>query len=70
MPACDVEIVRTWKRDGSCNVMSLDAAAHNLHANGKDQFAEDGVENRRGIRTALLRGHRLETALAVFSAWA
>jgi hypothetical protein len=59
-------VVRTWKRDGSRDIMSLDAAVENLSRNERD--AAGSTEDRReSVRRALLAGEMLETPLASFA---
>jgi hypothetical protein len=66
MSAPEPMVIRTWKRDGTTNAMTLDEAAENLARNGQDV---DGPteERRAAARQALLSGATLRTALATFS---
>jgi hypothetical protein len=59
-------VVRTWKRDGSRDTMSLDAAVENLSRNERDA-AGSPDERRESVRRALLAGELLETPLASFA---
>lgn len=54
--------IRTWKRDGSRNVMHLDAAVANIAS------ATEAATERTFIRLALLRGETIETPHARFQA--
>jgi hypothetical protein len=58
-------VVRTWNRDGSQDVMGLQAAVENLSRNlaGADGPAED---RRDAVRQALLSGQALQTRHATF----
>jgi hypothetical protein len=58
--------VRTWKRDGSQDVMSLDAAVENLSRNELDT-AGSAADRQEVVRRALLAGETLETPLARFA---
>jgi hypothetical protein len=59
-------VVRTWKRDGSHDVMSLDAAVENLSRNEPESAGS--IEDRReAVKRALLAGETLETRLASFA---
>jgi hypothetical protein len=55
---------RTWKRDGSENVMRLDVAAENLHYNCVNLTIRK--RSRQQIEEMLEGGLRLETPLATF----
>lgn len=60
------KVRRTWKSDGSVNLMGLTQAALNLMSNS---LIYDGLtaDNRVvKIKDALLRGKQLETRLATF----
>lgn len=57
---------RTWKRDGSMNRMTLDAAVYNLASRG-ELLAKRGEPNEDAIREALVTGQTLETPLATFA---
>jgi hypothetical protein len=59
-------VVRTWKRDGSRDVMSLDAAVENLSHHECDATGSP-EERRESVRRALLAGEMLETRLANFA---
>jgi hypothetical protein len=59
-------VIRTWKRDGTTNAMSLDEAAENLARNGYDVEGPPD-ERRASARRALLAGATLRTALATFA---
>jgi hypothetical protein len=59
-------VVRTWKRDGSQDIMSLDAAVENRSRNARDA-AGSTDERRESVRRALLAGELLETPLANFA---
>jgi hypothetical protein len=60
-------IIRTWKRDGTTNVMSLDVAVANLEDNVIDESTKLPIEQRvQQIREALEGGLTLETPLALF----
>ena len=59
-------VVRTWKRDGTRDVMSLDAAVENLSRNERDVTGSTD-ERRDSVRRALLAGEILETPLANFA---
>jgi len=64
------QILRAWSRDGSSNVMSLDAAAENLRyrmtAESWDVVMSYGERNVESIKAALLAGAVLETTWADF----
>ena len=57
--------MRTWKSDGSINVMRLDTAAENLRRTAKDIVTRK--QDRSTVMARLLRGEEIETPLAVFS---
>lgn len=63
-------ITRTWKRDGSTNHMTLEAASRNLSRFAKDRSSaladRDGQAELYAER--LRRGERVETPLATFRA--
>ncbi len=59
-------VVRTWLRDGSRNLMSLDQAVDNLAQNQADGEAP-GDERRDAIRRYLLAGQTLRTRFATFA---
>ena len=59
-----MEIRRTWKSDGSSNVMLLDVASMNLIRNMMDQTSRKA--GGAFIRRQLKAGARFETPLAVF----
>ncbi len=56
----NLRAVRTWKRDGSVNVMSLEAATGNLRQNGHAKTSEGELAE------AIIRGETLGTARADF----
>jgi hypothetical protein len=59
-------VIRTWKRDGSRDAMSLDAAVENLSRN--DSRESGSIEERRvAITHGLLAGVTIETRLASFA---
>jgi hypothetical protein len=65
MSDIDPAVVRTWLRDGTRNLMSLDQAVDNLAQNQAD--AEGATEERRdAIRRYLLAGRTLRTHHATF----
>lgn len=55
-----IQIVRTWKRDGTQNLMTLDAAQQSLN-----RTLTDGDKDT--ITARLLAGETLETAHARFT---
>lgn len=57
--------MRTWKSDGSINVMRLDTAVENIKRRAKDIVTRK--QDRSTIMARLLRGEEIETALAIFS---
>jgi hypothetical protein len=59
-------VVRTWTRDGTTNLMDLDAAVENL---ARNQAGHEGAtdEGRQAVRTALLAGETLRTHYATFA---
>lgn len=59
-------IIRTWKRDGSTNVMDLEAAVLNLIQRSHCYGYASIFDRRRKIRRALLDGLKLETEIATF----
>src|ERR1700677_4204115 len=59
-------VTRTWKRDGTTNLMGLDEAVTNLAQNQLD--AETNPDDYRlAIRRPLLAGQTLWTAKATFA---
>ncbi len=64
-PECNhknTEVRRTWKRDGSVNLMKLPYAIECLYSNQGHH-----TRTRADYRAALLRGEVCETPLATFS---
>jgi hypothetical protein len=59
-------VVRTWRRDGSTNVMDLDVAVENLSRTGEDLVGPD-ADRRDAVRKALLAGETLATLHATFA---
>jgi hypothetical protein len=59
-------VIRTWRRDGTTNVMDLDVAIENLSRGGADLVAPDS-DRRELLRKALLAGETLTTPLASFT---
>jgi hypothetical protein len=60
-------IIRTWKRDGTTNVMSLNVAVANLEDNVIDELTKLPIEQRgQQIRAALEGGLTLETRFALY----
>jgi hypothetical protein len=60
-----MEVLRTWKRDGSTNRMGMVAAVEHLAR--RVQLDADPEENRRRVRQALVGWQTLETGLASFA---
>lgn len=59
-------VVRTWKRDGSTNIMDLDSAASNIAQNGRYiRSRRIGVGAGRA-KSMLLSGETVSTNLAMF----
>jgi hypothetical protein len=58
--------IRTWKRDGSQDLMSLNAAVENLSRHERDDAGAE-AERQEAVRRALLAGETLETPLARFT---
>jgi hypothetical protein len=68
-----VWVVRTWKRDGSQNAMTLENAVHNVWSNDVKQRDGDSRKRLRSkgeIARLLLAGEAVHTKWAVFEAWA
>jgi len=60
-----LKAVRTWKRDGSENVMSVAAAVENIHSRAYPSHGKDVVrESKDEIEHKLMNGIVLETPLA------
>jgi hypothetical protein len=59
-------VIRTWRRDGTMNVMGLDVAIENLSQGGVDLVGADS-DRREIVRKALLAGETLTTPLASFT---
>jgi hypothetical protein len=66
MEARQPVVIRTWRRDGTTNVMDLDVAIENLSRDGADLVGPDS-ERREILRKALLAGETLSTSLASFT---
>jgi hypothetical protein len=66
MSEIEPAVIRTWLRDGTRNLMSLDQAVDNLAQNQADP---DGAteERRDAIRRYLLAGRTLRTNHATFA---
>lgn len=62
-----IVVRRTWKSDGSVNLMGLPAAALNVFHNSLVYDGLTADDRLAKIRDALLRGKRLETPMAMFS---
>jgi hypothetical protein len=60
-----VEVLRTWKRDGSTNRMDMTPAVEHLAL--RVELDADPAENRRLVRQALVGWQTLETDLASFA---
>ena len=60
-----MQAMRTWKSDGSVNVMRLDYAAENIRGTAQDIVTRK--QDRSTIMTRLLKGEKIETPLAEFS---
>jgi hypothetical protein len=61
-----VTVVRTWRRDQSCNLMPLDEAAWNLLTNWRS-LDETNPARLEEISSRLLNGEVLETPHATFA---
>jgi hypothetical protein len=59
-------VIRTWRRDGTTNVMGLDVAIENLSRSAADRVGTD-ADYREILRKALLAGETLTTPLASFT---
>jgi hypothetical protein len=59
-------VIRTWRRDGTTNMMGLDVAIENLSQGGADLVGPDS-DRREIVRKALLAGETLTTPLASFT---
>ena len=66
MEARQPAVIRTWRRDGSTNVMGLDVAIENLSRGGAELVGPDS-DRREVVRKALLAGETLTTPLAAFT---
>jgi len=60
-----VEVLRTWKRDGSTNRMDMTPAVEHLAR--RLELDADPAENRRRVRQALIGWLTRETPLASFA---
>ncbi len=65
MSAPEPTVVRTWNRDGTTNVMGLDAAVENVTRNQSDGDGPTG-ERREAVRRYLAAGRTLRTPHATF----
>ena len=54
-----MQAMRTWKSDGSVNVMRLDYAAENIRGTAQDIVTRK--QDRSTIMTRLLKGEKIET---------
>jgi hypothetical protein len=59
-------VIRTWRRDGTTNVMGLDVAIENLSQGSADLVGAES-DRREIVRKALLAGETLTTPLASFT---
>ena len=59
-------VIRTWRRDGTTNVMDLNVAIENLSQSATDLVGPDS-DRRELLRKALLAGEILTTPLASFT---
>jgi hypothetical protein len=64
MPDDDLTVIRTWKRDGSRNVMTLPDAVRNLYRNTTKGLPTVGP--RDFIRATLKSGDVMQTRCATF----
>jgi hypothetical protein len=63
--ADELTVLRTWKRDGTTNLMALSAAVEHL-ARAPDAEESDLEARRHSVRQDLLDGRTLETGRATF----
>lgn len=59
-------VMRTWKRDGSVDLMTLDAACRNLAGNGQLVMGTAIPCLAHDVRKKLLAGRPVETKMARF----
>jgi hypothetical protein len=59
-------VIRTWRRDGTTNVMGLDVAIENLSRGAADLVGPD-ADRKEILRKALLAGETVTTPLASFT---
>ena len=61
-------VIRTWKRDGSTNEMTLEAAVDNLASNAVEFLGtvQPMPARKRIVEGRLMRGEIVETPLAWF----
>ena len=62
-----MDVLRTWKRDGSYNVMTLDAAIGNLFHNGMYMNEQSVRVSQTKIRAKIMAGDEVATRHAVFN---